>query len=244
MFSKEKEKWNKEHEKNNYFGYGNKNPYHTLQSYFNKGDYSILIIHGFYNGKFKKNIFDNNMKLTTPVTINIDNCVFDIVNNGKNLKVLEIGCGYGMYGVNFARYVKEYIGIDINKKIVDEGNNHIKKFNIPNMKLLEITDKEISILNNYKFDIIISAAVFIHIDEELMINYMNKIKYWLNKDGYFSLHFNIDSVKYTDNPFVKYYTIEYIRELCSSNDLTILKEINWSKISSTKYAINIIGTLG
>ena len=43
-----------------------------------------------------------------------------------NERVLDFGCGTGLIGLNIAFFVKEMIGVDISKKMVEKFNKKLK----------------------------------------------------------------------------------------------------------------------
>ena len=78
----------------------------------------------------------------------------------KNDRVLDFGCGTGLVGINLSPYVKEVVGIDISKGMVDVFNKKAKLLNL-NAKayvkdIFEIKDK---------FDIVVSSMTLHHIKD-------------------------------------------------------------------------------
>jgi cyclopropane fatty-acyl-phospholipid synthase-like methyltransferase len=77
-----------------------------------------------------------------------------------NEKVLEFGCGTGLVGINIAPFVKELIGIDTSKEMINKFNEKAKKLNL-NAKAYQKDIFEI----NQKFDAVISSMTIHHIKD-------------------------------------------------------------------------------
>ncbi len=88
--------------------------------------------------------------------------IFDIVkfNETKNKKILEIGCGIGIDGIEFANNGADYTGIDLSAKSIDTCKKNFELYNqvgnIINM------DAENLLFENDSFDIIYSWGVLHH----------------------------------------------------------------------------------
>jgi len=88
-----------------------------------------------------------------------------VVNNiAPHLKgderVLDFGCGTGLVGLNIAPFVKEVVGIDTSKKMVEKFNQKAKKLNLNAFALC----KDIFEVNE-KFDVVISSMTIHHIKD-------------------------------------------------------------------------------
>jgi predicted TPR repeat methyltransferase len=77
-------------------------------------------------------------------------------------RVLDFGCGTGLVGLKLAPYVREVIGIDLSKKMVEEFNRKREKFQIPNARAYQ---KDIFQMEGEKFDFIVSSMTLHHIGE-------------------------------------------------------------------------------
>ena len=75
-------------------------------------------------------------------------------------RVLDVGCGTGLVGLNIAPFVKEVVGIDTSKKMVEKFNQKAKKLNLNALALC----KDIFEVNE-KFDVVISSMTIHHIKD-------------------------------------------------------------------------------
>jgi len=75
-------------------------------------------------------------------------------------RVLDFGCGTGLVGLNIAPFVKEVVGIDTSKKMVEKFNQKAKKLNLNALALC----KDIFEVNE-KFDVVISSMTIHHIKD-------------------------------------------------------------------------------
>lgn len=200
--------WNEQHKDNQYFDCKNNYKYDLTERYNNEN--TSLTSMGLDDGIWGSNT-------------NSSNAFFDLKKNGKDLKVLEIGCGYGGFGASLARYVKIYDGIDISKEIIENGNISIKEANIKNMNLYHAKDCDISFLNDCSYDIIFSSGVFIHTETDVTIHYLVETKRLLKSDGFFIHHLNVTDSLSINEFYNKIYNINECNKLFLNNGLSIVK---------------------
>jgi ubiquinone/menaquinone biosynthesis C-methylase UbiE len=81
-------------------------------------------------------------------------------------KVLDIGCGRGMYAMTFSKMgAKSVDGIDLSETLVADGMKFMKKHNTENVNLL-VADCTALPFKDNEFDVIFSGDVFEHITPE------------------------------------------------------------------------------
>ena len=119
---------------------------------------------------------------------------FDIRKEGQDWKVLEIGCGYGLYAAHFTDFVKEYIGVDVSETIVNVGNKSMEEAEIKNVKLCAVKDCDVSFIPDNSIDFVFTAAVFIHTPWEVTRKYLEETYNKLKPGGKFLHHFNMHSL--------------------------------------------------
>jgi len=119
---------------------------------------------------------------------------FDITKDGKDWKMLEIGCGYGLYSAHFTRFVKEYVGVDVSETIVNIGNKSLREANIRNAKLFVVRGCDLSFIPDNSVDFIFTGAVFIHTPLEVTRKYLEQTYTKLRLGGRFLHHFNVCSL--------------------------------------------------
>ena len=116
---------------------------------------------------------------------------FDVKEEGSTWKMLEIGCGYGLYAAHFAPYVDEYIGVDVSETIVNIGNEALEEAEIHNAKLHVVAGCDLSFIPNNTIDLVFTAAVFIHTPLEVTKRYLEQTYTKLKHGGKFLHHFNM-----------------------------------------------------
>jgi len=91
----------------------------------------------------------------------IDNAIKSLDLDVKGKKLLDIGCGLGVWSIYFANKGAEVTGADISKEMLEKSSKHIKKLDKKNisLKLLDIVANE----TEEKYDIIFLATVLQHI---------------------------------------------------------------------------------
>jgi len=80
--------------------------------------------------------------------------------SSKNLNVLEVGCGLGTDGAQFAKAGAKYTGIDLTDAAVDLAKRRFELFNLPGT--FRVADAERLLFANNSFDIVYSHGVLHH----------------------------------------------------------------------------------
>ncbi len=120
-----------------------------------KSKHNILILEDIIRGK--KLIFKTDSGIFSPKKIDKGTkLLLESLDLNKNMDLLDVGCGYGVIGIGACDEVKSVIMTDINKRAV--------KLAKENIKLNNLNDKDITVLNgdlyekigDKKFDIIVS----------------------------------------------------------------------------------------
>ena len=80
--------------------------------------------------------------------------------NSNNLSVLEVGCGLGTDGAQFAKAGAKYTGIDLTDAAVELAKRRFELFNLPGT--FRVADAERLLFANNSFDIVYSHGVLHH----------------------------------------------------------------------------------
>ena len=80
--------------------------------------------------------------------------------NSQNLSVLEVGCGLGTDGAQFAKAGAKYTGIDLTDAAVDLAKRRFELFSLPGT--FRVADAERLLFANNSFDIVYSHGVLHH----------------------------------------------------------------------------------
>ena len=78
----------------------------------------------------------------------------------KNLRVLEVGCGLGTDGAQFAKAGADYTGVDLTQAAVDLSRRPFELFNLPGT--FRVADAEALDFPDNSFDIVYSHGVLHH----------------------------------------------------------------------------------
>jgi 2-polyprenyl-3-methyl-5-hydroxy-6-metoxy-1,4-benzoquinol methylase len=105
--------------------------------------------------------------------------LFKFFPENKNIKILEIGCGFGRY----LKYIKDrdynhITGIDISKEQIEAAK---KSYNLDDVHVADAIEYLTTI--NQKFDVIMLLDVVEHLDLEYALELGSKVYQSLNKDG-------------------------------------------------------------
>jgi 2-polyprenyl-3-methyl-5-hydroxy-6-metoxy-1,4-benzoquinol methylase len=97
-------------------------------------------------------------------------------------RTLEIGCGDGFGAPIAKQHSSEYVGVDVDSRLVDDNNQRLAS-RIPGMsfKLQDITESGATSLG--KFDTVFSVDVLEHLDAEKEEPFLKSSVNLLNKNG-------------------------------------------------------------
>lgn len=122
--------------------------------------------------KFTKSDFENNK----------DSIIFLIPTFNKDTDLLDLGCGLGRIAKWVAPHIEMYYGIDFSSGMIKQAIEYNKK--VKNVCFL-VNDGKTIPFEDKKFDFVISELVFIHLDKEAQISYINEARRVLREDGTF-----------------------------------------------------------
>lgn len=138
-----------------------------------------------------------------------------IAELGRNMRVMDYGCGPGYGTAIIAKKAKEVVGVDISEEALEYAKSH---YALPNVKFIKIDTHPTEFPEN-SFDIIVSSHVIEHIDN--VKKYLLQLKRILRKGG--MLIITTPNKKFRLLPFQKPYDPHHKREY-NSKDLE--KEIS------------------
>ena len=151
----------------------------------------------------------------------------------KDKVILDVGCGDGRYASVFSKYCKEYVGIDINREIIDANNNDNTKSNV----FYEVADI-VKYNGNQHFDIILLSLAFHEIDIKCQGLALINMLRLLNANGIiiildpafendsFQALWNIayDSIKFYNHDYSVRHSQEVIQKALENNLCSIVKK--------------------
>ena len=154
----------------------------------------------------------------------------------ENPKIIDIGCGSGRLYSFLKNHLEnfEYIGIDQSEDLIKTAKN-----SLPNVKFLNSDLLDIEKLNLGKFDIVISLAMFHHLDKKDQTKGAGLLSNVLKKDGYLMItvwnlwnkknkknwwRFMKDRLFLSKEKFKEKYNLEKFKVGNSQNVITIWKK--------------------
>lgn len=105
-------------------------------------------------------------------------------NKLKNMKMLDLGVGGGRTSIHFARLVKEYVGVDYSKNMIEACKNRIPEGKNISFKVADARD--LSEFENDSFDMVLcsfNGLDYISHDDRMIA--LNEIMRVLKNDGIF-----------------------------------------------------------
>ena len=170
--------------------------------------------------------------------------VSELLNNikiDKSLKVMELGCGTGLVGLQIADQVKAMVMLDNSKAMLDKLREKISEQKITEQKPTDhkVTDSRITIVNGTvekyttkDIDVVFSLMAFHHIEN--ISSTLGHISSILKPDGYLV----IGDLKEEDGSFhgeekVPHngFNIDALAKQMENNDLDILTAYTYNTIS-------------
>ena len=103
-----------------------------------------------------------------------------------NLKVLDIGSGWGTLAIEIAKQSKcEVLGITLSENQLEYSRNKAKELNLENQVRFELVDYR---KLNEKFDRVVSVGMLEHVGKKFYNKYFNSVSKFLNEDGVALIH--------------------------------------------------------
>ncbi len=103
-----------------------------------------------------------------------------------NLKVLDIGSGWGTLALEIAKQSKcEVLGITLSENQLEYSRNKAKELNLENQVSFELVDYR---KLNEKFDRVVSVGMLEHVGKKFYNKYFNSVSKFLNEDGVALIH--------------------------------------------------------
>ena len=103
-----------------------------------------------------------------------------------NLKVLDIGSGWGTLALEIAKQSKcEVLGITLSKNQLEYSQKKVKEFNLENQVSFKLIDYR---QLNEKFDRVVSVGMLEHVGKKFYNKYFKSVSNFLNEDGVALIH--------------------------------------------------------
>ena len=103
-----------------------------------------------------------------------------------NLKVLDIGSGWGTLALEIAKQSKcEVLGITLSENQLEYSRTKAKELNLENQVRFELVDYR---KLNEKFDRVVSVGMLEHVGKKFYNKYFNSVSKFLNEDGVALIH--------------------------------------------------------
>jgi SAM-dependent methyltransferase len=123
----------------------------------------------------------------------IEKHFFDFLatNTGK-WSILEIGCGYGLFGMAFVDLVRKYRGVDIDEGVIAAGNLALQEIGLwGKAELLRVDETGLEIFEDKSFNFIFAENSFNHIPPSVTRFYLEQCVNKLKRYGKFLFQFNL-----------------------------------------------------
>jgi len=194
------------------------------------------IKNSFYNEYYFKNIDKNYLNRIDKFRFY---SIIKIVKKIKPSKILDAGCGSGVYLPYFTSFAKKIYGVDFSEIGCKIAENKTKKFNNIIIKKMDLR-KKLSFPDNY-FDFILCSEVLEHIkNNEFTLSELKRI---LSPDGFILLtvpNFTFMSVEYLREKFFYKDPSHYHRKSIFEWKRLFNKFFKISEVRSVTHYLSII----
>ena len=154
----------------------------------------------------------------------------------RGKKVLEIGCGIGTDGVNFAKNGAEYYGIELSNNSLIIAKDRFKKLGLKGNFYHQNAEEDLSFLGTEQFDMIYSFGVIHHSPNPTLI--INNAHNLLKKGGILKIMLyatnswkkilidnNLSQYEAQSNcPLAQTYTKEEVKELLNKFEIVKIQQ--------------------
>ena len=116
--------------------------------------------------------------------------MLSILRDLKGKKVLDVGCGSGVFVVEFVKRGASVIGIDYSKKMIKLAENETEKYKLPKNKFkLQIAGAtNLPFKNNY-FDIILATGLTDYLSDLENEKFIKEASRTIKKGGHLLVSF-------------------------------------------------------
>lgn len=83
----------------------------------------------------------------------------EFLNLNSNIKILDFGCGTGLFGLHFLEHASYILGVDTSESMLQEWDRKTQNLKNISSKLINLEEHDL----NDKFDLILSSMAFHHL---------------------------------------------------------------------------------
>lgn len=194
------------------------------------------------------------IKLVSPVNLFLHarrRKVLELIGDVSGKRVLDVGCGSGVFIVELAKRGAYVVGIDYSDKMLEEAKRQLNYFKIPSSKYtLKNADATKLPFKNGEFDVILATGLTDYLSDEQDKLFIREAKRVLAKNGKLIVSFPVAESPFSFlrkglglkirqklfnlPPIENSFSIKRIKNLLSS---VKLKDISRYKIFSTMWII-------
>ena len=138
------------------------------------------------NRQYSCAYFKNENETIEQAQANKMNHIIKKLHLKPNLKVLDIGSGWGTLALEIAKQSKcEVLGITLSKNQLEYSQKKAKEFNLENQVRFKLIDYR---QLNEKFDRVVSVGMLEHVGKKFYNKYFKSVSNFLNEDGVALIH--------------------------------------------------------
>lgn len=147
----------------------------------------------FFSEKYQTNF----TKLILPVNLFLflrRNKVIKLASNVKGQKVLDVGCGSGVFMIDFAKRGAFVVGVDYSQKMLDIAKKELDIFKIPKSKyILKKADATKLPFAHNEFDLIIATGLTDYLTDQEDQIFLQEAARVLKKNGTLIVSFPVEN---------------------------------------------------
>src|SRR3989304_9892130 len=136
-----------------------------------------------FSEKYRKNLF----KLLSPVNLFLlsrRKKVLELSGNVKDKKILDVGCGSGIFVMDFVKGGAKVFGIDYSQKMLDLAKKELDFYKIPKGKyVLKKADATNLPFRNNTFDLLLATGLTDYLTDEQDQKFLKEAARVLKQSG-------------------------------------------------------------
>ena len=112
-----------------------------------------------------------------------------LLNIGKGMNILDLGCGVGRWGELFCGKGAFYVGVDGSKQMIKRAEENLggyenKKLLVGNLREIDKISREVAAEGQVKFDIIFFCGVLMYLNDNDMSEILRMLPQLLKRGGH------------------------------------------------------------
>lgn len=125
--------------------------------------------------------FSNNPEVAEHITRTESDHMFRVLKTHLEMEVLDLGCGFGRWAVEFGKQCRRVVAVDFSPKMIERAHDLARTRGLANIELHVSAIQEFS--SSDRFDIVLLSGVLVSIDENQLVSTLENARRHLKCGG-------------------------------------------------------------